>query len=1533
MSVRTLKLRKQMGRRKITVLFILLNLSLFLAESGESMVPNAPQSLDSTAQLGATGTDLNSLMFSKYQEWDAALTRWASINGSLSDPYDRAQAAPGWNNATLSGMGSLLPMISFYETTHDEYYLRKIQFFVDKMIEESWFKTTSDIGEIYYVPSYWYAGKERDTSGMKTMWFATAAVKLYQWTGLTKYKQLADDVASQSMNLVVVNNVTDMAWSWAYHKLRDLTNAQIGVNRQTSTALFYSLYGSVINSTFSTYVPKIVNWVWRSQLASGGLAYSIGLTSADIPYSAFCLAKALYAYQYASNQFDTILRTKMNSTLTWLRTGIHGGNNFNYNNIYIIASAYVLAVKTGFYTPTQSFLDTTKTVIYTALQMINVREKGHVTTFDDFAFGYRWAEYYNSYFFSTYPLSTNLQTYTQPVFAYEPLSSSRVKLIGAGFQYIYGNQYLYGDLNLMNGIYQQSYITTYVAYKSGTYTRNVTAEPGYLKAWANSTSPRVKVLQYWYPSYTTFANVTGNGSPRIFLAFVTNAIVRVSNGTVYDLSNMNNGTRVLSNDFMIVRNVTSLEKETQFIYTPNTSRWNFTRFASKIILESTSLTNYQITAMGLITWDLFGANITKVYGTMKNLVIAHHSQTPVPYDTQISLWRTELNKIEPQATWLDTYKSATNSEVRLIAHSNPEKVLITDWAYTPHRLDLTIEAPSGTNSSTKIFCGEDAKPETTSVKNGVLAWNYDASVNTLTLNVTHSGVAEITVNWKITGTNFVEEISFPASAHIVDVDSAGRIFVNTNGPDNDIYRSTDNGITWTKVLDGMNSGGNRGWLLYVDSRDYVYATLWKTGSYFTLYRSIDHGDTWSVIMDNIVSHWQMDEAPNGDLYWNNYNNLNWSIWRSTDRGASFSLFYYPSGITHVHRVGVAPNGWVWVSSGDASSSKIERYNGTAWSTIASGAGTQPTAFWFDSKYVYMGPDAYSEMWRLPLTGAWKDREALWKLEVYGSGNWVDSGQYYGDLYAFVTSRGQFWGSWDGEHWVKVWESPNVDEAFRLSSRRPIYFTDRTVGKIYRANIQKEDIVKLYYEEYNLRRGSVANAPNYLLEQRIWNGSTNYINLATAGLSTVQAQIEGLSRANHLNLNSGFEWNNMTGWTTAGSPSGKIVSDTKEHGTYSYRAQKSASDPQMNSLTPSSSWQVMSTPKGSIVTLSFWAKANTSSVAAAQVAFYNESGLIIGDWNNIRFTTNWQRYNYTLISRSSTNYPRMKWILYLKQADVTTWLDSFNWSVDQTQIMYGATGNTVEGVSYVGTNLTCVPYFEGTQNTQNPALIINGQAVSYPGILTNGTASPAQSLAGILSGLVPVSANIQGSGEAILRITGTRVVYEDSVILKGVKDSVYYGRYFGTFTVPTTTNATIIITNLQANITSLSYASKLLVFTVASPLGTNSTSIVYCADKGKPYTVLAETGALSWNYHAPTKTLTLQVAHSFSTAEITVDWRMPGDVDGDGVVDANDLLRINSAYGSKPDQPTWDTLADLNRDDVTDCRDLFIVGKEYGNTGP
>jgi len=311
-----------------------------------------------------------------------------------------------YGKTTLSALISVLPFVYFYESTGNEYYLRKLQVVIDQIIDSSWFRASADIGTIIYCPQYWIDGAERDFTAKITMFAGVSAVKLYQWIGQTKYKTLADRIASESLQLVVVNNSTDMAWSWAYYLQRTEANAKMGVNRQGSIAYFYAVYGNVINSTYMGYVPKIVNWIWRAQQADNGLAYSMDSSRSHAVYSAYSLYFALNSYYYASGYFGATLKTKMNNTLTYLQNGTYGQSPLYYANLYVTGSAYILAVKTGFLSsPTQNYLNRTKTIIYTALQAMNVRERGFHVSLDDFSCGYRWFQFFVGAFFSTYPFT------------------------------------------------------------------------------------------------------------------------------------------------------------------------------------------------------------------------------------------------------------------------------------------------------------------------------------------------------------------------------------------------------------------------------------------------------------------------------------------------------------------------------------------------------------------------------------------------------------------------------------------------------------------------------------------------------------------------------------------------------------------------------------------------------------------------------------------------------------------------------------------------------------------------------------------------------------------------------------------------------------------------------------------------------------------------------------------------------------------------------------------------------------------------
>jgi len=67
-----------------------------------------------------------------------------------------------------------------------------------------------------------------------------------------------------------------------------------------------------------------------------------------------------------------------------------------------------------------------------------------------------------------------------------------------------------------------------------------------------------------------------------------------------------------------------------------------------------------------------------------------------------------------------------------------------------------------------------------------------------------------------------------------------------------------------------------------------------------------------------------------------------------------------------------------------------------------------------------------------------------------------------------------------------------------------------------------------------------------------------------------------------------------------------------------------------------------------------------------------------------------------------------------------------------------------------------------------------------------------------------------------------------------------------------------------------------------------------------------------------------------TVQSTV--KIPGDANGDAIVDAVDLLLLNQAYGSVPDSSNWKLYCDFNKDSIVDVSDLRILGKYYGKTG-
>ena len=60
--------------------------------------------------------------------------------------------------------------------------------------------------------------------------------------------------------------------------------------------------------------------------------------------------------------------------------------------------------------------------------------------------------------------------------------------------------------------------------------------------------------------------------------------------------------------------------------------------------------------------------------------------------------------------------------------------------------------------------------------------------------------------------------------------------------------------------------------------------------------------------------------------------------------------------------------------------------------------------------------------------------------------------------------------------------------------------------------------------------------------------------------------------------------------------------------------------------------------------------------------------------------------------------------------------------------------------------------------------------------------------------------------------------------------------------------------------------------------------------------------------------------------------MQGDINGDGIVDIFDIVRVALSFGMTYPNPGWDPNADINNDNLVDIFDIVVVALHFGETG-
>ncbi len=242
----------------------------------------------------------------------------------------------------------------------------------------------------------------------------------------------------------------------------------------------------------------------------------------------------------------------------------------------------------------------------------------------------------------------------------------------------------------------------------------------------------------------------------------------------------------------------------------------------------------------------------------------------------------------------------------------------------------------------------------------------------------------------------------------------GRIFA---GSDNGLAVSTNMGVTWSSVPGHPSTATTTTNRMTRDSQGRLFTAVW---SYFSstgggVYRSTDDGVTWSKVLDSVEVE-TIETFPGDVLYAGGWNNLR----RSTDAGQTWKVLYDTAGVRSVivTQNGSILFGWYKTSPSLREATYRSTDNGSTWGRVA---GFYAEYFATDANnYVYVACDSgmrrttdNGTTWQVLNTGLLnRDGTVPWlRMLSRVGGNELVAGEYH---------TGEIFRSTDlGAHWSTV----------------------------------------------------------------------------------------------------------------------------------------------------------------------------------------------------------------------------------------------------------------------------------------------------------------------------------------------------------------------------------------------------------------------------------------------------------------------------------------------------------------------------------
>ena len=453
-----------------------------------------------------------------------------------------------------------------------------------------------------------------------------------------------------------------------------------------------------------------------------------------------------------------------------------------------------------------------------------------------------------------------------------------------------------------------------------------------------------------------------------------------------------------------------------------------TRFAAKcgnLILSIVILSAFWMTstAQAAITWTPMngpgGGDITS-FEFVSNTEIWASSNEGLVYKTTDG--GTSWSKV---STLVGTHLS--NNTLKLMVDSTGKY-----YAHLGDRLDLYSSTDNGASW--------------TSVATDVGAFHLDSNdvlyITQVVVGPSFQYVSQVSssadggASWTTLG-DVVTPANAPASQ--IAMDGAGNLYVLQTGFGDGVYRSTDGGASWTSISELTSFPA----ALAADEQGNLYA--YASG----LYVSNDNGANWTkkTVVTDAIDHFAV--SGNGEVYAAQGGPLNGNTryWRTSDGGASWTSTNLPQADTQVNRVGVAPNGDLYLNfkprvtglvgntpnPGGGRVMKLAAAGGSSYIDLNSGLGHASITYLLESGGNLLAAASYGNLWLSTDAGAsWSVPASAPATGIFGLG------QHGGTLY-LMSASGIYSSPDNGANWTQI----NTSETAYYSE-----FTSDGNGRLY-----------------------------------------------------------------------------------------------------------------------------------------------------------------------------------------------------------------------------------------------------------------------------------------------------------------------------------------------------------------------------------------------------------------------------------------------------------------------------------------------------